>query len=169
MSIAQSLLPEFDQEMAGTRKTLERLPEDKFEWRPHEKSFTMIGLATHIANMVGWGSTTIKEDSFDVAPPGAEPYREEPAKSRAALLEKFDKGVAGFREALASASDEALMANWSLLQGGNTLFTMPRIACLRSFVFNHLIHHRAQLTIYLRLNNVPVPALYGPSADEGTM
>jgi len=169
MSIAQSLLPEFDQEMAGTRKTLERIPEDKFEWRPHEKSFTMISLATHIANMVGWGTTTIKEDSFDVAPPGAAPYREDPAKSRAALLEKFDKGVAEFRESLAGASDGALMANWSLLQGGNTLFTMPRIACLRGFVFNHLIHHRAQLTVYLRMNNVPVPALYGPSADEGAM
>ena len=169
MSIAQSLLPELDQEMAGTRKTLERIPEDKFGWRPHEKSFTMISLATHIANMLGWGTTTIKEDSFDYAPEGAEPYHEEPAASRAELLEKFDKGLAEFRAALAGASDEALMANWSLLAGGKTVFSMPRIACLRGMIFNHLIHHRAQLTVYLRMNDVPVPPLYGPSADEGTM
>ncbi|MFN0088520.1 MAG: DinB family protein [Blastocatellia bacterium] len=166
MSIAQSLLPEFDQEMAGTRKTLERIPEDKFAWRPHEKSFTMINLATHIANMLGWGTITITQDSFDYAPVGAEPYKEEPAESRAALLEKFDKGVAEFRAALAGAGDAALMADWSLLAGGQAVFTMPRIACLRGMIFNHLIHHRAQLTVYLRMNDVPVPALYGPSADE---
>ena len=169
MSIAQSLIPELDQEMAGTRKTLERIPEDKFDWRPHPKSFTMIGLATHIANMLGWGAITIKEDSFDYAPVGAEAYQELPAESKAALLEKFDKGLAEFRAALTSASDEALMAQWSLLAGGNTIFSMPRIACLRGMIFNHLIHHRAQLGVYLRMNDVPVPALYGPSADEGAM
>jgi len=169
MSIAQSLLPELDQEMAGTRKTLERLPEDKFEWRPHPKSFTMIALATHIADMVGWGATTINTDSFDYAPPGGEPYQEIPAASRAELLERFDKGLAKFREALTGASDEAMMANWSLLGGGQTIFTRPRVACLRDMIFSHLIHHRAQLGVYLRMNDVPVPALYGPSADEGQM
>ncbi len=169
MSISASLLPEFDMEMANTRKTLERIPADKFEFRPHPKSFNMISLATHIANMLSWGSTTIKEDSFDVAPVGAAPYKEEPAESVAALLEKFDKYLVAFREALAKASDADLMANWSLLAGGNALFTMPRIACLRGMIFNHLIHHRAQLTVYLRMNDVPVPALYGPSADEGNM
>lgn len=166
MSIAQSMLPEFDQEMAGTRKTLERLPADKFDFRPHEKSFSMIGLATHIANMLGWGATTIKEASFDVAPVGAPPYKEEPAKSVAELLEKFDKGAAEFRAALAEASDEQMMQNWSLLAGGNALFTMPRVAVLRGMIMNHIIHHRAQLTVYLRMNDVPVPPLYGPSADE---
>jgi uncharacterized damage-inducible protein DinB len=169
MSIAQSLLPELDQEMAGTRKTLERIPEDKFDWRPHPKSFTMIALATHIAKMVGWGTVIIATDSFDFAPPGAEPYKEEPAESVAALLEIFDKGLAEFREALAGASDEALMKDWSLLVGGQTLFTMPRAACLRDMILSHLIHHRAQLGVYLRLNDVPVPAIYGPSADEGVM
>ena len=169
MSIAQSLIPELDAEMAGTRKTLERIPEDKFEWRPHPKSFAMINLATHIANMLGWGTITIKQDSFDYAPPGEEPYQEVPAKSVAELLEKFDKGLAEFREALAGASDEELMKNWSLLGGGKVVFTMPRIACLRGMIFNHLVHHRAQLTVYLRMNDVPVPALYGPSADEGGM
>jgi uncharacterized damage-inducible protein DinB len=169
MSIAASLLPEFDQEMAGTRKTLERIPADKFNWRPHEKSFTMIALATHIANMCGWGATTIKEPSFDYAPVGGEPYKEEPAVSVADLLAKFDKGAAEFRAALAGASDADMMANWSLLAGGNPVFTMPRIACLRGMIFNHIIHHRAQLCVYLRMNDVPVPALYGPSADEGGM
>ena len=169
MSIAQSLLPELDQEMAGTRKSLERIPEDKFEWRPHPKSFTMISLAMHIATMVGWGGVVINDDSFDVAPPGAGPYKEELAKSVAALLATFDKNYAEFREALAAASDETLMKDWSLLAGGKVLFTKPRIACLRGDVLNHLIHHRAQLGVYLRLNDAPVPALYGPSADEGAM
>jgi uncharacterized damage-inducible protein DinB len=169
MSIAQSLLPELDQEMAGTRKTLERIPEDKFEWRPHPKSSTMIALATHIATMVGWGAVTINTDSFDFAPPGGEPYQEIPAASKAELLETFDKGLAEFREALAGASDEALMKDWSLLAGGQTLFTRPRVACLRDMILSHLIHHRAQLGVYLRLNDVPVPAIYGPSADEGGM
>lgn len=169
MSIAQTLLPEFDQEMAGTRKTLERIPADKFEFRPHPKSFTMIQLATHIVNMLGWGKDVIKTDSFDVAPVGGEPYREEPAISIAALLEKFDSNLAGFREALASANDETMTANWSLLAGGHTIFTKPRVVSLRGDIFNHLVHHRAQLTVYLRMNDVPVPGLYGPSADEGNM
>lgn len=166
MSLAQSLLPEFDQEMAGTRKTLERIPEDKFEWRPHPKSFTMISLGTHIANMLTWGTTTLKEDSFDVAPKGGEQYKEDPAKSVKDLLEKFDRGVADFRAALASSSDDDMMKTWSLLQGGNVLFSMPRIATLRGMILNHLIHHRAQLSVYLRMNDVPVPSLYGPTADE---
>ncbi|MDX2040376.1 MAG: DinB family protein [Acidobacteriota bacterium] len=169
MSIAQSLLPELDQEMVGTRTTLERIPADKFEFRPHEKSFTMISLATHITNMLGWGRDTLKTDSFDVAPVGAEPYKEDPAASVADLLAMFDKNLAEFREALAGASDADLMSNWSLLAGGQPIFTMPRIACIRGMILNHLIHHRAQLTVYLRMNDVPVPALYGPSADEGNM
>ncbi len=167
MSISASLLPELDQEMAGTRTTLERIPEDKFDFRPHPKSFTMINLATHITNMLGWGRDTLTTESFDVAPVGGEPYKEEPAASVAELLEKFDKNLAEFREGLAKATDEEMFANWSLLAGGNVLFTMPRIACIRGMILNHLIHHRAQLTVYLRMNDVPVPGLYGPSADEG--
>lgn len=166
MSIAQSLLPELEQEMAGTRKTLERLPEDKFEFRPHPKSFTMIALATHITNMLGWAIGVLNTDSFDVAPVGGEPYREDPAASVAELLEKFDKNFAEFRVALAHASDAHLTADWSLLAGGNTLFTKTRVACLRADIFNHMIHHRAQLGVYLRMNDVPVPGLYGPTADE---
>ena len=166
MKISEMLLPEFDQEMAGTRKTLARCPENKFSFQPHPKSFTMISLATHIANMVGWTNDVIQKDSFDFAPPGAPPYKEEPVTTSADLLERFDKAVAAARTAIAGATDEQFMAPWSLLQGGQTLFTMPRIVCIRSFVMNHTIHHRAQLSVYLRMNDIPVPALYGPSADE---
>ncbi len=166
MSISASLLPEFDMEMANTRKTLERVPEDKLDFRPHAKSMTMGGLATHIANMLGWATITIEQDSFDFAPPGSEPYHEAPITSRAELLAKYDQALASARAALAAASDEALLVPWSLLAGGNVIFTMPRVACLRGMIFNHLIHHRAQLGVYLRMNDVPVPALYGPSADE---
>ena len=169
MSISASLLPELDQEAAGTRQTLERFPDDKLDWSPHEKSMTMASLATHIANMLGWGTSTLTQNDFDLQPPGAEPYHEEPVKSRAELLDKFDANLAAFRAALAAASDEALMTHWSLLSGGNVLFTMPRIAVLRGMIFNHIIHHRAQLCVYYRMNDIPVPALYGPSADEGAM
>ncbi len=164
--IREALLPEFDQEMAGTRKVLERCPEDKYGWKPHPKSFSMGSLATHIANNPSWGADVISKDSFDVAPVGAPPYKEDPAATRAELLAKFDANAAAMRAALAGASDEDLMKEWSLLAGGKVLFTMPRIVCLRSFVMNHGVHHRAQLTVYLRMNDVPVPALYGPSADE---
>ena len=167
MTIKDALLPEFDQEMAHTRKTLERVPEDKFGWKPHPKSYTMAALATHIANMTGWTVDTMNKESFDISPPGAPPYREDPVKSRAELLSKFDHNVATGRAALASATDDTFLKNWSLLAAGNTLFTMPRIACIRTFVMNHVIHHRAQLGVYLRLNDVPVPSIYGPSADEG--
>ncbi len=169
MSISASLLPEFDQETAGTRQTLERFPEDKLDWSPHEKSMTMASLATHITNMLGWGTITLAQADFDFQPLGSEPYHEKPIESRAELLEKFDTNTAAFRAALAAASDEALMANWSLLSGGKVVFTMPRIAVLRGMLFNHIIHHRAQLCVYYRMNDIPVPALYGPSADEGAM
>ena len=164
--IRDALLPEFDQEMANTRKTLERCPEDKFGWKPHPKSFSMGSLATHIANMTGWAVDIIEKDTFDIAPPGAPPYKEEPAASRQELLALFDKSASAARAALAGSTDEGLAQTWALLAGGQTILSMPRIACIRSFVMNHTIHHRAQLTVYLRLNDVPVPALYGPSADE---
>lgn len=164
--IRDALLPEFDQETANTRRVLERCPEDKYGWKPHPKSFSMAALATHIANMTGWAVDVIEKDSFDIAPPGAPPYAEEPAASRQALLAHFDKSVSAARAALAGAGDEHLAKTWSLLAGGQTLFSMPRIAVIRSFIMNHTIHHRAQLMVYLRLNDVPVPAIYGPSADE---
>jgi uncharacterized damage-inducible protein DinB len=169
MKISDALLPEFDQEMAKTRTTLERCPEAKYGWKPHEKSFSMGGLAIHIANMAGWASETVSQDSFDISPVGAPPYKEEPPASQKELLEKFDRGVTKARAAIAGASDEDLMKQWSLLAAGKTIFTMPRVVVLRSMIFNHVIHHRGQLTVYLRMNDVAVPAIYGPSADESGM
>jgi len=166
MSIADALLPEFDQETAVTRKTLERIPGDKLEWRPHEKSMTLEGLATHLSNLPSWTVMSIKEDSFDVAPKDGEPFRVEPITSVQDALQAFDKNVAEARAAIAGASDQELMAPWSLKAGGDVVFTMPTVAVLRSFVMNHMIHHRAQLGMYLRMNDLPVPAMYGPSADE---
>jgi len=164
--ISEALLPEFDHEMANTRKTLERCPAEKFAFQPHAKSFTMGSLATHIANMAGWATDALDKESFDVAPVGAPPYKDEPAKTTQELLERFDKGVAQARAALAESSDEHLLKPWSLLAGGQNIFTMPRVAVLRSMILSHIIHHRGQLTVYLRLHDIPVPALYGPSADE---
>jgi len=169
MKISDALLPEFDQEMGKTRTTIERCPEAKFDWKPHEKSFSMGGLANHIVDMVGWAADTIAHESFDVAPVGEAPHRIEAAASQRELLEKFDANVARARTAIAGASDEDLMQSWSLLAGGKPLFTMPRVVVLRSMIFNHVIHHRGQLTVYLRINDIPVPALYGPSADESGM
>lgn len=166
MSLSEALLPEFDQEMAGTRKTLERVPENKFTWKPHEKSGTMIWLAGHLASIPGWAVFTIQEDSLDLAPNGAQPTPPPPPRSSKELMQTFEKNLADGRAAIAGATDAALMKPWTLLNNGQALLTMPRIACLRTWLMNHTIHHRAQLGVYLRLNNIPVPSLYGPSADE---
>lgn len=159
------MLPEFDHEMSSTRKALERVPNDKLQWKPHDKSMDLGGLMSHLSNLPHWATLTINQDSFDVSPDG-KPYRQEAKTSVEAALEHFDKNVAAARAALAEASDEHLLKPWSLLATGNTIFTQPRIGVLRGMVLNHMIHHRGQLTVYLRLNDIPVPALYGPSADE---
>ena len=166
MALNEALLPEFDQEMAKTRKTLERVPDDKFDWKPHAKSLTVRQLASHLALFPDWMTETLEKASFDYAPPGGGGYKPPVINSRKELLEIFDRDLVKAREALKGASDAQLMATWSLLAGGKTIFSMPRIAVLRSMVMNHMIHHRAQLGVYLRLNDIPVPALYGPSADE---
>ena len=169
MAFSQALLPEFDHEMANTRKTLERIPDNKFGWKPHEKSFAMGALASHLANIPNWATIAVKQDSIDVAPVGQEPLKTPQANSNAELLAIFDKNIADARAAIAGADDQLLMGSWTLLSGGKTVLTMPRVAVLRSFVMNHSIHHRAQLGVYLRLNDIPVPSIYGPSADEGQM
>ncbi len=166
MKISETLLPEFDQEMDNTRKVLERVPLDKFDWKPHPKSSSFGALTAHVAGMADWAVLTLENESFDYAPPGAPPYEAPKFTSTEQLLAAFDKGVAQARSALAAADDSKLLAPWSLLAGGKTMMTMPRVAVVRSFVMNHTIHHRAQLGVYLRLNDIPVPALYGPSADE---
>ena len=169
MAINEAMLPEFDQEMANTRKTLERVPDGKFDWKPHDKSGSMGWLAGHVAGIAGWMVETIGKDSFDMAPKGVQMQPPPPPKTRKELLEAFDKNVVNARKALAGANDAHLLKPWSFMNNGQVLFSMPRIACLRTWVMNHIIHHRAQLGVYLRLNNIPVPAIYGPSADEGTM
>jgi uncharacterized damage-inducible protein DinB len=169
MSISEALLPEFDQEMANTRRTLERIPEDKFDWKPHEKSMPLGDLAVHLATMVEWSAEAIKQDSLDIAPEGGPAYEQPKANSRGEIVEMFDKGVAVARAAIEGASDEELAKPWTLLSGGKEIFTMPKIAVIRGVVISHSIHHRAQLGVYLRLNDIPVPAIYGPSADEGDM
>jgi len=167
MSISKMLLPEFDHEMATTRKVLERIPDDKFGWKPHEKSMSLGGLATHLSNIPSWTKNTFAVDELDVAPPGAPPYRLEEKKSRAEVLEAFDQNVTEARAAIEAATDENWQGKWSLLMTGKTIFTLPRPAVMRGFIMSHSIHHRAQLAVYLRLLDVPVPSIYGPSADEG--
>src|SRR6266852_3952504 len=166
MTIGQSMLPEFDQEMESTRKTLERVPDDKWNWKPHEKSGTVSWLAGHVATMVGWLPITINTEELDYAPVGGPAFELPKITNRKELLAEFDKNVAGARAALAKVNDAEMLKNWKLLAGGKEILSMPRVACIRGMVLNHLIHHRAQLTVYFRLIGVPVPGLYGPSADE---
>jgi uncharacterized damage-inducible protein DinB len=166
MMISQSLLPEFDREMANLRKTLERVPEDKPDFAPHAKSMTLATLAAHLAEMPMWANMTLAQDEVDVAPPGGPAYQPPVMTTRKDLLATFDEHLGKARTQLAGVSDEALMRPWTLKNGGREVLTMPKIAVLRSFVMNHMIHHRAQMGVYLRMNGVPVPALYGPSADE---
>jgi uncharacterized damage-inducible protein DinB len=169
MSLAQSLLPEFDHEMAATRRTLERVPMEKFSWAPHAKSFPMGDLANHLARIPGWAAPTLTMDSLDLAPEAGQMQEPPVARTSEDLLAFFDAQVADARKALSGTSDQAFQAPWTLKTGETAHFTMPRIAVFRGFIMNHLIHHRAQLGVYLRMNDVPVPATYGPSADEQGM
>jgi uncharacterized damage-inducible protein DinB len=169
MTLSEILLPEFEGEMVPARKTLERVPADKFGWKPHEKSMTLVRLATHVAELPGWAAFTIGQDSLDIAPKDGPAYQSPKVDSTQDLLAIFDQSVASARAAITGTTDEHLMKPWSLLAGGHVIFTRPRYNVLRSVVINHLVHHRAQLGVFLRLNNVPLPAIYGPSADEGGM
>ena len=167
MTIGQSFLSEFDREMATTRTLLERVSDAHLEFKPHVKSATFGGLASHLANIPTWVAIALGGDSFDAAPKDAPPPRAKLLESRAEILETFDRNRAAARDALDSASDELMNGPWSLLARGEVRFTMPRTAVMRSFVLNHLIHHRGQFSVYLRLCDIPVPSIYGPSADEG--
>lgn len=165
MAIKDALLPEFDHEMGTTRRLLDRAPEQAFDWKPHDKSMTLGGLSSHLANIPHWCTAILGAPVMDLAaiPEDARP---KPATSRVALLAKFDETVAEARARLATATDAELLSPWTLKQGDQEVFTLPRVAALRSFVMNHSIHHRGQLSVYLRLNNVPLPSIYGPTADE---
>jgi uncharacterized damage-inducible protein DinB len=166
MPIVDALLPEFDHEMTTTRKVLERVPDDRFDWKPHGKSFSMGELARHVATLPMWGSTTLTQSELDL---GGDNARMPALKTRAEVLTSFDNAVSNTRAALAGVSDAELMAPWTLKRSGQVIFSMPKATVWRSFFMNHVIHHRGQLSVYLRLNDVPVPSMYGPSADEGSL
>ena len=160
MTIAETLLPEFDQEMATTRRVLERVPTDKGKWKPHEKSFSLAHLAQLVAWMPGWLTNAVRETSLDLSRAGK--YSDEKTE---ALLAMFDKNVKEARAAIGSAKDSDFAVSWSLRFGDRVVMTLPRADIVRQNI-NHLIHHRGQLTVYLRLLDVPVPSIYGPTADE---
>ncbi len=162
MSTAKTLLPEFDAEMANTRRVLERVPDPCTDWKPHPKSMAFNRLATLVAEMPQWAAGMLAEGRHDI-PADYQPLHLE---SRQDMLDLLDKNVAETRQVLAETPDDAFDENWSLIWGGQTVFSMPRGVAYRQMFLNHLIHHRAQLTVYLRLNDIPVPGLYGGSADE---
>jgi uncharacterized damage-inducible protein DinB len=163
MALKDLLLTEYDHEVGTTRKLLERLPDGELAWQPHEKSMTLGGLATHLSNIPNWAGPLLNESSFDLA--GAPPNLE-PKTSRAAILEAFETSTKQARGWM-DKSDAEYQSLWTLKRSGQVVFTVPRISAFRSFILNHLIHHRGQLSVYLRMNNIPVPSIYGPSADEG--
>ena len=165
MPIIDGLLPEYDHEMSVTRKLLERVPEQDLAWRPHDKSYTLGALAAHLANIPTWVGWTLDKDLYDMDAAPADARLRQPTTC-AQVLETFDRNVVAARAKMASRTDGELLVPWTLKAGGRVLFTMPKIAVLRSFVMNHAIHHRGQLSVYLRLRDVPLPMMYGPTADE---
>ena len=165
MPIAQALLPEFEHEMKTTRTVLERIPVDRATFRPHPRSWTMGDLGAHLANLPVWATLTLTQTEFDTAPAGAPPPRGPGFQSVDELLHRLDGNVATARGHIAGASDADMMVMWSLKRAGATIFTLPRAAVLRTMVLSHMIHHRGQLTVYLRMCDVPLPPIYGPTAD----
>ena len=166
MALKDALLPEYDHEMGTTRRLLERLPEADLAWRPHAKSFTMGQLAAHLANIPHWVEATLDVAVFDLAAIGDDARPKQP-DSVAPILEAFDENVKKARAKINEQPDAVWKTTWTLKQGAHEVFTLPKIAVFRSFIMNHLIHHRGQLSVYLRLRDVPLPSIYGPTADEG--
>ena len=162
MALSDALLAEFDHEMTVTRKLLERVPEDRFAWKPHPKSSSLGQLAQHVATLPMWGVITINQSELDMG--GTQQLA--PVANRSELLALFDGHVAGTRAALVGKTDAELMAPWTLKIGDRIVFSMPKASVWRSFVMSHMVHHRGQLSVYLRMQDVPLPAMYGPSADE---
>ena len=165
-NISYAFIAELEQEGATTRKVLERIPADKFDWKPHEKSYSMKQLAVHVAEMFGWTPPTLLQPELDFSKMD---YKPADPKDTAELVELMDKNLGEAIDALKNTSDDAYGEPWSLRNGETIYFTMPRIAVMRGMVMSHIIHHRGQLSVYLRLNDIPVPSIYGPSADEGQM
>lgn len=165
MPLVDALLPEFDHEMTVTRKVLERVPDGQFDWKPHQKSMSLGQLAQHVATIPTWGKVAMSQPEFDLA---SNPQADQ-LPTRAEILSLFDRNVSDARATLAGKGDGEMMAAWALKRGGHTIFSMPKASVWRSFVMNHLIHHRAQLGVYLRMHDIPLPSVYGPSADEGSL
>jgi uncharacterized damage-inducible protein DinB len=163
MRIIEWLATQFDRETKITRRHLERLPDDKFDWRPHEKSYTAGELASHLVECVNWTTEIFTKPGIDIDPETYQPYK---ATSTEELLEGLEQAVANGKRVLAETDDEAAMQLWSLKVKGNKFFERPRVDVLNDFTLHHLIHHRGQFSVYLRLMDVPVPGTYGPSADE---
>lgn len=163
MALKDALLAEFDHEMATTRKLLDRLPDAQLGWKPHEKSMSLGGLATHLGNLPNWSDQILRTELFNLAdaPPNLEAL-----ESRVEILRHFDRSTKSARK-LMDLSDAEWMVMWTLKNGEHVVFSMPRVGAYRAFVLSHSIHHRGQLSVYLRLLNVPLPSIYGPSADEG--
>jgi uncharacterized damage-inducible protein DinB len=166
MAINEAFIAELKQESAATRKLLERVPMDKAGWAPHAKSMKLGNLANHVSELLGWTMVTLDQDGIDFA---TMDYKPEIPKSTEELVKKFDTTVEKAIECLTKADDARFMENWTMRNGEKVLMTMPKAAVLRSFTFNHSYHHRAQLGMYLRLLDIPVPGTYGPSADEPNM
>lgn len=164
--LATAFLAEMENEAKVARACLERVPADKFDWQPHEKSMKMGRLAAHVAEMFGWTKETLTQDVLDFAAGDYTPF--EP-KTTDELLKFFDEKIATAKDILNSTPDDTFMTPWTMRNGEQVYFTMPKVAVMRTFVMNHIIHHRGQLSVYLRLNDIPVPSIYGPSADEGQM
>ena len=163
MAIVDGLLPEFDHEMAVTRKVLERVDDTQFGWKPHERSMSLGRLATHVAEVPQWSQTILTEPEFNMVDGEHAPAA---AATTTEVLDLFDRQVKTARGILAARTDAELMSRWTFKQNGQELFGMPRAAAWRSFIMSHLIHHRGQLSVYLRLTGAKVPGIYGPSADE---
>ena len=165
MSLLDSLLPEFDHEMGTTRRLLDRVPEGEFRWKPHDKSMSLGELSDHLSTLTRWANLIATSTTFDLASLESSRKPKVPG-SRGEVLATFDKTVAAARAELASKTDAELTAPWTLKSGDQEVFTIPRISAIRSFVINHVIHHRGQLSVYLRMKDVLLPAIYGPTADE---
>jgi uncharacterized damage-inducible protein DinB len=163
MSLREALLADLDHECAVTRRVLARVPEASLAWKPHEKSFTLGGLATHVSQLPHWGRQILDRDSYDL---DSATGHHEGLASLADILAMFDRHVAEVRDGLTSRSDAELQDAWRLKRGNETMLILPRASAVRSYMLHHLIHHRGQLTLYLRLLNVPLPPIYGPTADE---
>ncbi|MBN8731239.1 MAG: DinB family protein [Acidobacteria bacterium] len=166
MRISDSLLPELEHELATTRTCIARVPDAQLAFKPHAKSYSAHDLVAHLAEIPMWGLVTFERDEFDMQPLEGPAYERPELKTVADALVRFDELGAAMKAAISATSDDAMMAPWTLRKAGQQVMTLPRIAVYRSFILNHLVHHRGQLSVYLRMMDVSVPSIYGPSADE---